>query len=176
MELNRNGFSVKRTKDIIEETVNVISNDNCYVKKDVFVPVYKTVQVDICTINEIEYSRELSPDEFLYPYLKGKLIHDKSVLYSFYDFVKCEKCGEMICDNCAKNIHIIYYMSLRTYFDDIGDILVKCDTIYDDNYSDVSDVYLCKKCAEARSDEIRREYNKSIEEAVNEFNRKVKKS
>lgn len=125
MELNRNGFSVKRTKDTIEETVNVIRSDNCYVdrvvsndnyitvnfkipvlvegkertdkiiiainetdpvKKDVFVPVYKTVQVDLCTINEIEYSRELSPDEFLYPYLKGKLIHDKSVLYSFYDF------------------------------------------------------------------------------------------
>lgn len=127
MELNRNGFSVKRTKDIIEETVNVISNDNCYVnkvvsnasdnyitvylelpvlvkgkerideitiainetdpaKKDVFVPVYKTVQVDICTINEIEYTRELSPDEFLYPYLKDKLIHAKSVLYSFYNF------------------------------------------------------------------------------------------
>lgn len=124
-ELNRNGFSIKRTKDIIEETVNVILNDNCYVnrvvssdnyitvnlklpvlvegkerieeiiiainetdpvKKDVFVPVYNTVQVDICTINEIEYSRELSPDEFLYPYLKGKLVHAKSVLYSFYNF------------------------------------------------------------------------------------------
>lgn len=125
MELNRNGFSVKRTKDIVEETVNVILDDNCYVsrvvsndnyitvnfkipvlvegkertdkiiiainetdpvKKDVFVPVYKTVQVDLCTINEIEYTRELSPDEFLYPYLNGKLIHAKSVLYSFYNF------------------------------------------------------------------------------------------
>lgn len=93
-----------------------------------------------------------------------------------YHFVKCEKCGEMICDNCAKNIHIIDDMPLRTYFDDIGDILVKCDTIYDDNYLDVYVYALCKKCAEARSDEIRREYNKSIEEAVNEFNRKVKKA
>lgn len=94
-----------------------------------------------------------------------------------YHFVKCEKCGEMICDSCAQNIHMIDDMPLRTYFDDVGNISVTCDIAYaNDNYLDVYVYALCKKCAEARSDEIRKEYNKSIEEAVNEFNRKIKKA
>lgn len=95
-----------------------------------------------------------------------------------FHFVKCEKCGEMICDNCgAQNIHMIGNMPLRTYFDDVGNILVACDVAsYNGKYLDVYAYPLCKKCAEARSDKIRKEYNKSIEKAVNEFNRKIKKA
>lgn len=93
-------------------------------------------------------------------------------------FVKCVKCGEVLCENCAEHIHILDDMPLNVYFNNTGEVTVHCDVNNDDgcNYLDSYDYALCKKCKESITDEARNEYNKSVEEAVNEFNRKIKEA
>lgn len=69
-----------------KETITFSVNGTAPTKKDPFVPVWHTAQIDLCTLNNGEYTSTPEPSSILYPYLKGRLIHAKSVFYSCYDF------------------------------------------------------------------------------------------